>query len=217
MRCASFTRGLVSVTLSNGASQPSISFRSSGYRRSQISTTLGARIRQRAVPESRPHRRSRCRAWPATVEHFVDGRQHVRAGAERVLESRGDEIERRRRAGALEMRGASRRTAAAPRPETKRSTASRRRRRKCVRVDRARPAPAKNSRDQEPDDLPLLRAGVLRLVDQHMVDAEIELVVHPGGIDAAESEASCRSGRHSRAGRGGPSRPVARRAPHPRW
>jgi hypothetical protein len=32
----------------------------------------------------------------------------------------------------------------------------------------------------------LLRAGVLRLVDQHVVDAEIELVVHPGGIDPTE-------------------------------
>ena len=35
-------------------------------------------------------------------------------------------------------------------------------------------------------DLPLLLAGVLRLVDQHVVDAEIELVVHPGGIDVAQ-------------------------------
>jgi hypothetical protein len=29
-------------------------------------------------------------------------------------------------------------------------------------------------------DLPLLAAGILRLVDQEMIDAEIELVVHPG-------------------------------------
>ncbi len=35
-------------------------------------------------------------------------------------------------------------------------------------------------------DLPLLVAGVLRLIDQHMVDAEVELVVHPGGIDVAQ-------------------------------
>ena len=31
------------------------------------------------------------------------------------------------------------------------------------------------------DDAPLLRAGVLRLVDQHVIDAAIELVMHPGG------------------------------------
>src|SRR6266446_10519438 len=38
--------------------------------------------------------------------------------------------------------------------------------------------------DQLPDNRPLLRARVLRLIDQHMIDAEVELVVHPGGIDA---------------------------------
>ncbi len=36
------------------------------------------------------------------------------------------------------------------------------------------------------DDLPLPRAGILRLVDQHMVDAAIELVVHPAGRDAGK-------------------------------
>ena len=41
IRCASFTRGLVSLTVSNGASQPSISMRSSGFSGSQISTRLG--------------------------------------------------------------------------------------------------------------------------------------------------------------------------------
>src|ERR1700690_4674559 len=35
--------------------------------------------------------------------------------------------------------------------------------------------------DDGAHDAPLLRAGVLRLVDQHVVDAEIELVEHPGG------------------------------------
>ena len=34
---------------------------------------------------------------------------------------------------------------------------------------------------QMADDLPLLRAGILRLVDQHVIDAVVELVVHPGG------------------------------------
>src|SRR5579885_1191896 len=37
-----------------------------------------------------------------------------------------------------------------------------------------------------PHDLPLLMTRVLRLVDQEMIDAEIELVVHPGGIDIGE-------------------------------
>ena len=36
------------------------------------------------------------------------------------------------------------------------------------------------------NDLPLLRAGVLRLVDQDVVDAEIELVEHPGGRHVGE-------------------------------
>ena len=40
--------------------------------------------------------------------------------------------------------------------------------------------------DQPEDDLPLLAAGILRFVDQEMIDAEIELVVNPGGIDAGE-------------------------------
>ena len=36
------------------------------------------------------------------------------------------------------------------------------------------------------DDVPLPRAGVLRLVDQHMVDAAVELVMHPARGDAVE-------------------------------
>ncbi len=40
--------------------------------------------------------------------------------------------------------------------------------------------------DQPAHDLPLLAAGVLRLIDQEMIDAEIEFVVNPGGIDIAE-------------------------------
>ena len=55
-----------------------------------------------------------------------------------------------------------------------------------VRVNGRAPAPAVNSSVRWTHDLPLLLAGVLRLVDQHVVDAEIELVVHPGGIDVAQ-------------------------------
>ena len=39
------------------------------------------------------------------------------------------------------------------------------------------------------EDLPLRLARVLRLVDQHMVDAGIELVQHPAGIGAFEQQA----------------------------
>ena len=35
-------------------------------------------------------------------------------------------------------------------------------------------------RDEMRDDVPLPGAGILRLVDQHMIDAAVELVVHPG-------------------------------------
>ena len=52
------------------------------------------------------------------------------------------------------------------------------------------------------DDVPLPRAGILRLVDQHVIDAAVELVMHParGRRDRA-LRASCRSGRRNRAGR----------------
>ena len=40
--------------------------------------------------------------------------------------------------------------------------------------------------DQRLDDGPLLGAGVLRLVDQHVMDAAVELVVHPGGGHVVE-------------------------------
>ena len=36
------------------------------------------------------------------------------------------------------------------------------------------------------DDIPLPRAGILRLVDQHMIDAAVELVVHPARGHAVE-------------------------------
>ena len=36
------------------------------------------------------------------------------------------------------------------------------------------------------DDIPLPGAGVLRLVDQHVIDAAVELVMHPTGGDAVQ-------------------------------
>ena len=53
-------------------------------------------------------------------------------------------------------------------------------------VDGARACAGKKFGGQKPDDLPLLRAGVLRLVDQHVIDALVELVMHPGGAILTE-------------------------------
>ena len=41
-------------------------------------------------------------------------------------------------------------------------------------------------RDDMRDDVPLPGAGVLRLVDQHVIDAAVELVVHPAGRAAGQ-------------------------------
>ena len=56
---------------------------------------------------------------------------------------------------------------------------------------------------QAADHLPLVGVGVLRLVDQHMVDAAVELVEHPGGAVGALQQRGAwrRSGRRSRAPR----------------
>ena len=55
-----------------------------------------------------------------------------------------------------------------------------------MRVHVARAGAGGEFGDQPPDDLPLLVAGILRLVDQQMIDAEIELVMHPGGVDVGQ-------------------------------
>ncbi len=56
---------------------------------------------------------------------------------------------------------------------------------KIERAQRAARAGADGELRHQPlDDVPLLRAGVLRLVDQEMIDAEVELVVHPGRAHA---------------------------------
>ena len=73
-------------------------------------------------------------------------------------------------------------------------------------------------RDDVRDDVPLPRAGVLRLVDQHMIDAAVELVMHPAGRRRGPaSPASCRSDRHSRAGRAPASRAGSSRRPRSRY
>src|SRR5262245_2857262 len=48
-------------------------------------------------------------------------------------------------------------------------------------LDEARASAREKFAREPPDDVPLLRARVLRFVDQQMVDALIELVLHPGG------------------------------------
>ena len=53
-------------------------------------------------------------------------------------------------------------------------------------LDHARARPGKEFRGQPAHDLPLLGARVLRFVDQHVVDAAVELVVHPGGALLAQ-------------------------------
>ena len=55
-----------------------------------------------------------------------------------------------------------------------------------MRLTFGRAPPRHEFGDDGLDDVPLLRAGVLRLVDQHVVDAEIELVENPGGGRAPE-------------------------------
>ena len=57
---------------------------------------------------------------------------------------------------------------------------------KIVRLTVARARAGEELGDQRADDLPLLRAGVLRLVDQDVVDAAVELVMHPGRPDLVE-------------------------------
>ena len=47
-------------------------------------------------------------------------------------------------------------------------------------LEEARAGAGEKFAREAPDDLPLLRARVLRFVDQHVIDALIELVVHPG-------------------------------------
>src|SRR5262249_29530504 len=45
----------------------------------------------------------------------------------------------------------------------------------------ARPGAGSEFGYQRSDHLPLLGAGVLALIDQHVINAEVELVMHPGG------------------------------------
>ena len=140
-------------------------------------------------------------------EHLIDRAEHVLARAERMVEPQIAPAQ----LGRVELRARTARRissnafGAAPWNEKidcfSSPTAN------IVRFTFGRAPPGDEFGDDGLDDLPLLRAGVLRLVDQHMVDAEIELVEHPGGRQRWKTApASCRSGRHSRAARGVPFR-----------
>ena len=70
-------------------------------------------------------------------------------------------------------------------------------------VRRARRAPGADEElaGQGAQDVPLVGRGVLRLVEQHVVDAAVELEQHPGRVGALGQQRvrSARSGRRSRA------------------
>ena len=82
-------------------------------------------------------------------EHGVDRVEHVRAGAERVAETSRAAARARRPATTSRRPCASRRTRAAPRPGTKRSTASRRRPRRSCGGPAARPRRRRTRRSGE--------------------------------------------------------------------
>ena len=119
------------------------------------------------------------------LEHLVHRGQNDRTGAERMLELADDEV-----LFALFVRGL----------EVAQHLGEFFRRGVLERIDRllfvadrehgalyAARAGAGSEFSSEPaHDLPLLVAGVLRLVDQDMIDAEIELEMHPGCIDVGE-------------------------------
>ena len=121
----------------------------------------------------------------ARLEHTVDRAEHVGAGTERVVETQVAPAELRPVELALEQMP---------------HLVERLRRGALEREDRlllvadgedraldvfARAAGHELAADRL-DDLPLLRTRVLRLVDQHVIDAEVELVQHPGGGGARE-------------------------------
>ena len=167
---------------SNGASQASISRFSSGLISAQISTRPGAASRQRLVHGARRRRRSGRRCASGRANTVSTASSTFGAGAERVLE----------------LHVATKSSSASPQSAARSSAACSSNSRgaapwnekidcfssptaKIVRVAVARAGAGEEFGRPAPDDLPLLRARVLRLVDQHMVDAAVELVVHPGG------------------------------------
>jgi hypothetical protein len=145
----------------------------------------GQRIRQRQMRREAAGIGADARRHLGAFEHQVDRGQNAFAGAERVLELAEDEGEADAGMPALEIAphlGEFLGRGILERIDRLFLVADRK--------DGARVGPRAGAGGEfvgeVAHDLPLLLAGVLRLVDQHMVDAEIELVVHPGGIDVAQ-------------------------------
>ena len=119
------------------------------------------------------------------LENAVDRAEHAGAGAERTLEFQVApalllvvELPGEMPAHVVEFLGRG----ALEREDRLLFVADRKHRAPHVRARAA----GRELRDDGAHDAPLLRAGVLRLVDQHVVDAEIELVEHPGRRRARE-------------------------------
>ena len=137
-------------------------------------------------------------------EDAIDAFEHARRGAERQRQANPVEIElgvavppfqftpyRREhlRRGALE--GEDRLLVVADREEGA--------------PPAARAGPGEKLLAKPRQNRPLRRGGVLRLVDQNMIDAGVELVEHPSRVGALEQDEACgRSGRRNRAGRARP-------------
>jgi hypothetical protein len=119
------------------------------------------------------------------LEHFVHGAEDGIAGAERVLELADNECLAALLVGAAEMAqhiGEFLRRGVLERVDRLLLVADR----EHGALDAARAGAGGELGRQPAHDVPLLVAGVLRLVDQDVIDAEIELVVHPGGVDVGK-------------------------------
>ena len=134
-----------------------------GWQRARSAS--GSRVRPRRASGSAKTRSTACST--SSVERNESFRPHASKGRPAAL-TRSPQTPCR-----------CRRKRPATRPETNRWIASRRRRRKwCVRLF-ACTKPREEFGGQVIDHRPLLRTGVLRLVEQDVVDALVELVLDP--------------------------------------
>ena len=157
------------------------------------------RARWHAAARLRPRPRRACASGSANTASTSG--QHGRDRAERAIQQLGADRRLPRPRPGWSARSGPAGNWRGRHPGNYRSTASRRRPRTASAGAACAPSPAKNSSVSLHDDLPLLRAGVLRLVDQHVLDPRIQLEQHPlaaaGPLRAAAGRA--RSGRRSRA------------------
>ena len=103
MRCASLTRGLVSLTVSNGASQPSISVRSSGSIRLPDFDQPGAASGSAMCGGKPSLIRGDARRDVRRLNTSSTAAEHALAGTERMLELAEDEFKAAVVVRALEM------------------------------------------------------------------------------------------------------------------